>query len=186
MVWPTALSHFALFLFPGLSQLLVVFLIHHVSPAAVPLHSACLLTVSQISISDGWHTLLPHHPLTGELILPAPLLNGFILTATTAFSHGSSQSGALGVQGQRRAHSQMSLGVCYASEIRLPPHIHRLSPTPHPREWSCSVPWPFSFGNISPMLCNFCPYRGLPASLKLNFSVACRPAKDGVSNYILH
>lgn len=98
----------------------------------MPLHSACLPTASQILISDAWHTLLPRCPLTGELILPAPLFNGLILTGTTAFSPGSSQSKALGVQGQRRAHSQMSLGVCYASEIRLPPDIRGLSTPPAP------------------------------------------------------
>ena len=113
---------------------LVAFLIHHVRLAAVPLHSACLPTASQISISDAWHTLLPCCPLTGELVFPAPLLNGLILMGTTVFSHGSSQSRALGVQGQRRAHFQMSLGVCYASQIRLPPDIRGLSrpPTPQP------------------------------------------------------
>lgn len=98
----------------------------------MPLHSACLPTESQISLSDAWYTLLPHCPLTGELILPTPLLNGSILMGTTAFSRGSTQSTAVGVQGQRRAHSQMSLGMRYASEIRLPPDIQRLNPPPTP------------------------------------------------------
>lgn len=132
---------------------LAAFLIHHVRLAAVPLHFACLPTASQILISASWHTLLPRCPLTGDLILPAPLLNGLILMGTTAFSRGSSQSRALGVQGQRRAHSQMSLGVCYASEIRHP----WAEPSTHPGEWSRSAPWPFSVGDISPTLCKFCP-----------------------------
>lgn len=55
-------------------------------------------------------------------------------------------------------------------------------PPTHPNQWSCSVLWLFSFGGISPMLCNFCLYRGLPTSLKLSSSVACRPTKDSVSN----
>lgn len=106
---------------------LVAFLIHHVRLAAVPLHCACLPTVSQISLSDAWHTLLPHCSLTGELILPSPLLNSLVLMGTTAFSHGSSIQGSRYRQG-RRAHSQMSLDMCYASGIRLLPDICGLSP----------------------------------------------------------
>lgn len=109
---------------------LVAFLIHHIRLAAVPLHFACLPTVSQIS--DARSALLPCSPLTRELSLPTRLLDGLILTRKNPFSHRPSQSRMVGVQGQRRAHSQMSLGVCYASEIRVPPDIHGLNPPPGP------------------------------------------------------
>jgi len=117
---------------------------------------------------------------------PAPLLNGLILTGTTA-----SCPWVLSIQGTR----------CAKTEEGTFPHVPRCvlriraqgpawhpwaepptCPPTHPGERACSVPWPFPFGENSTTLCNFCPCCGLPASLKLNFSVTCRPAKDSVSN----
>lgn len=135
---------------PDSRSSLVAFLIHHVRLAAVPLHSACLPTASQILISDAWHTLLPHCPLTGELIFACTAVKRLDFSWNNCFLLR-----VLSIQGTRCARTREGtfpgvLGVCYASEIRIPPDVCGMSPPPTPANGPAQYCGPFHSERFPP------------------------------------
>lgn len=182
MGWPITFSCFALLQLPGLSQIL-----SSVSDPSCQAGSCASALCLPAHCQPDFHLR--------RVAYPPPSLSshqraGFARTSIIRHDFNWKYCflpRVLSIQGTRCARAEESTFpdvprcVLRIRDQALAWHLQAESPT-HPSERSRSVPRPFSFGDISPTLRNSCPCCGLPTSLRLNFSLACRPTKASVLN----